>query len=453
MDAMSFLEQAINRDAYRFSILRRNVLITMAELCTDDPLRAAKLTAEAVKLCTETKMFEPLIVETLAEHGIALSNAGKKVESLEAFEEATSRVFAIRSDKGSWKGLMARVFGVIAYFSSLAYHGRPENGQVEPKQGLFLSSNEEASNAYRTEQLAYVCIRLAMFADGVKDIRKAAEWTWKAIEFAKEREDPATLNVVRSCAWRALPAALVSNDFVRAAQLIDFSASADDSALIEAARATHQAGVTGEQIARIQASRESTQTALKSVKSALSIVPIVLRLASLQLQGRSADAVSESLIAIETVIPRDSQIENFVEETKRALLDGADWRTLWKEGGDAIQRQELVRGFVLCIGAVCNATSISQSLYLQISLAQNLEKFATHATVYREIVAPFFVALWERAINEYVGVFRTAHRYTEQQLKLADGSPEGTRNLLRAMRLCLGTNLPRDQMKWLEGPG
>ncbi len=449
-EAMVFLERAIDRDAFRYSTLRRNVLITMAELCADDPVRAVKLTAEAVKLCTETRMFEPLIIESLAEHGIALSNAGKRAQSLEVFEEATNRVLAIRSDKGSWKGLMARVFGVIAYFSSLAYRGKPESGQVEIKQGSFLSSNEEASTAYRTEQLAYVCVRLAMFADGVEDIRKAAAWTWRAIEFAKD--DPSVLNVVRACAWHALPAALGSNDFVRAAQLVEFTSSVDGSAMIEAAKAVPAVGVTAVQIARVQASIDSAPGTLNSVKSALSIVPIVLRLASLQLQGRGVDAIAESLAAIETVIPRTSQTENFVEESKRALFDGTDWETLWKEGGHAINRQDLVRGFILCIGAVCKATPLSKSLYLQIWLARNLEKFTTHPSVYREIVAPFFVAYWERAIESAApGEFRTALAYSKQQLRSADGSTEGTKKLLAAMRFCLGVRLPKPEMAWLDG--
>jgi tetratricopeptide (TPR) repeat protein len=449
VEAIAFLERSIACEAYRSSILRRNVLITLAELSVENPSRATELTAEAVKLCTGTTMFEPATIESLAEHGIALSNEGKTAQSLEAFEEATNRLLAIRSDKGSWKGLLARVFGAIAYFSSIAYRGQPENGQVEFKQGVFLSSNEEASSAYRTEQLSYICIRLAMFADGVEDIRQAAAWTWKAIEFAKE--DPSALNVVRSCSWHALPAALVSNDFVRAAQLVDFMTAVDASTLIEAVKANPQLGATAKQIAQLQASISSAPNVPNSLKSSLAIVPVVARLATLQLEGRNVDAIAESLAAIENVIPRDSQTENFVEETKRALLDGPESKTLWKEGVEANRRGELVRAFILCIGAVCKAAPVSQSLVLQIWLAQNLEGFYNvHASVYREIIAPFFVAYWKRATTEYAGAFRTALAYTLQQINSVNGSPNGIRKLLRSMAFCLGVTLPAAQTAWLE---
>ena len=65
-----------------------------------------------------------------------------------------------------------------------------------------------------------------------------------------------------------------------------------------------------------------------------------------------------------------------------------------------------VRGLILCIGAMDKAP-LSQSLYLQTYIAENLEGFfKTCPSVYREILAPFFVAYWERAIAETTGEFR-----------------------------------------------
>ncbi len=107
-------------------------------------------------------------------------------------------------------------------------------------------------------------------------------------------------------------------------------------------------------------------------------------------------------------------------------------------------------GFVLCIGAMGSAP-VSQSLYLQTYIAENFEKFfKTCPSLYREIVAPLFVAYWERTIAQTTGEFRTAQAYTQQQLQAADGSAKGTRNLLRAMRFCLGVKLPEHAMNWLD---
>src|SRR5713226_9870084 len=88
---------------------------------------------------------------------------------------------------------------------------------------------------------------------------------------------------------------------------------------------------------------------------------------------------------------------------------------------------------------------VAQSLYLQVSIAQNFEGFfKTCPSLYREIVAPFFVAYWEQTIAESTGLFRTALAYTRRQLQAADGSAKRTRKLLSAMRFCLGVKLRQD---------
>ena len=338
---------------------------------------------------------------------------------------------------------------MIAYFSGVASNGEPQEGHVEPKQGLFLSSNEQAISGYRPEQVQYICIRLAMFADGVRDIAKAAVWTWNAIEFAKQ--DAVSSNVIRFACWHAIPAALLSNDFVRAAQLVELMGATDATGLIDTVKATPEIKATADEILRVQYVVDSAPKGPKSVMSALPALPIVVRLASLQFQGRPSAAIVESLEAIESVIPKEAQPENFVAETRKALVEEADWKALWEEGGEGIKAHRYIQGLVLCIGAVSRAP-VTQSLYLQISLAQNLEGFFKPCrSVYREIVAPFFVAYWERAIADSVGLFRTAHAYTQRQLQLADGSPEGTRKLLSAMRFCLGAEFPKPQMEWLDG--
>ncbi len=95
---------------------------------------------------------------------------------------------------------------------------------------------------------------------------------------------------------------------------------------------------------------------------------------------------------------------------------------------------------------------VAQSLSLQVSIAQNFEGFfKTCPSLYREIVAPFFVAYLERTITQTAAVFCTALAYTQRQLQAADGSAEGTRKLLSAMRFCLDAKLPRDTMEWLDG--
>lgn len=192
------------------------------------------------------------------------------------------------------------------------------------------------------------------------------------------------------------------------------------------------------------------RAARKSLLLLTSIIPVAIRLAFLQFRGGTPAATAASLAAIESVIPSNVWQESFVGEIRRALVDETHWQVLWDDGCRSFQAQEYVRGCVLFIGAMSKAPT-SQSLYIQVSVARNFEGFfSSFRSIYREIVAPFFMAYWEKTITESTGLFRTGQAYTQRQLPAADGTPEGTRKLLAAMRFCLGLKLPKDAMDCLD---
>jgi hypothetical protein len=159
-----------------------------------------------------------------------------------------------------------------------------------------------------------------------------------------------------------------------------------------------------------------------------------------------------SLTHIESVILPNLQPENLVAEMKKALVDETDWNTLSNDGCRAFQIHGYVRGCILGIGAITRAP-VSQSLYLQISIAQRFEKFfKTCPSLYR-VRCAFFAAYWERTIVQPTGLFRTTLAYTQHQVQAVDGSAEGTRRLRSAMRFCLGVKLPEHAMEWLDASG
>ena len=449
-EAMELLERALNCDAYCHSLWRRNVLITLAELHgVNDPRKAAEFTAEAVRISQTGELVDAPYIETLAEHGMALWKSGEGRRAFEIFEETVNRLLAIKTPTNSLKGLFARVFSVIAYFSAVALNGKPADGQIEPEQGLFLASNEQAHSAYRPEQSAYICIRLAMFSDGVMDVVKAATWTWRAIDLAEQT--PTAWEGVRPSSWHAIPAALLSDDFVRAARLVMVMTAVDENSI--AARVKTSVGFDGEgKVSGIEEILASVPPgAAGSLVGVIPIVPVAIRLAFRQFRGGTTAATCTSLALFESVIPPEIQPEDFVGEIRRALVDDTDWQALWDDACRAFKAHEYIRGCVLCIGAMDKAPPL-QSIYLQISIAQNFEGFFKPCpSVYREIVAPLFVAYWERTLAESTGLFRTALAYTQRQVQAADGTAEGTRRLLSSMRFCLGVKLPKDAMEWLNG--
>jgi hypothetical protein len=248
-----------------------------------------------------------------------------------------------------------------------------------------------------------------------------------------------------------MPAALISDDFVCAAQLIDIVMATDVDNIVAPAN-TGAARDVSQKTSEINALGASVPSAArKSLLLVTSMVPVGIRLAFLQFRGATVAATAASLTAIESVIPPDVQLENFVGEIRRALVDETHWQVLWDDACRAFQAHEYVRGCVLCIGAM-NRAPVPQSLYLQVTIAQNFAGFFKPCpSLYREIVAPFFAAYWERATADSIGLFRTAQAYTQRQVRAADGTAEGTRRLLNAMRFCLGVKFPEPAMNWLDG--
>jgi len=76
--------------------------------------------------------------------------------------------------------------------------------------------------------------------------------------------------------------------------------------------------------------------------------------------------------------------------------------------------------------------------------------FSGGSSLYSAIVAPFFVEYFKTKAALTAHPFRTAQAYTLRQLLLSDGSVEGTRRLLSAMRFCMGITLPPDAMVWID---
>ena len=151
-----------------------------------------------------------------------------------------------------------------------------------------------------------------MFADAVNDILKAAVWTWRAMESAKEV--PTVWDTVRLMAWRALPASLLANDFARVAQLVAAMTALDVNHVVATAQALHRAK-GAEETSKIRDLAASPPVGATSGLRVIPIVPIAARLAFLRFRGATnSDILLTFLAVIDTVIPPNFQTEGFVAE-------------------------------------------------------------------------------------------------------------------------------------------
>ena len=444
-EAIAWLTRALSCEAYEKSLWRRNVLVTLADLYSKfEPKKAAEFTASAVDMSKDGVLGEAIFIETLLEHVIGLWNASEERQASDVFVNALNRLFAIKEDTDSWKGLFYRTFQVLSYYSDIAQHGKDSKTYTAPEQGLFLSGNAEAYPFYKPEQQSYIWVRLAMLADGVGNIEGAAQATWRAIHYAEEI--PAAWADVPLPTVYGLPAALVANDFQRATKLARILTSAEPRQI----QHRLQEKVHSELATKYQEIQQKLPAgAQESMMRVIPLVPMAIRLAYLQLQGWTESETAASIADVERIIPADKQPEAFEEALRRSFLENTAWDRLQQEGYDAMEAGQYARALILLVGAMQKAP-IVQSLYLQTYLAKNFELwFGTVKSIYREIIAPMFRAYWEHALATSVA-FRTGMSYTARQFELIDGTPNGTRKFLGAMRFCLGAALPEETMNWLN---
>jgi hypothetical protein len=286
-----------------------------------------------------------------------------------------------------------------------------------------------------------------MYAEGLDEIDRAAQWIAQAVSYAHEY--PGAWADVRFLCVLALPSVLVANDFNRAAETAALVSKTELDQVVtpEESIATATATVPTAKASKIEgvvaaATPEVTNKAFLMHP----FVPIAVRLTTLSVRSATPDQIADYLAQIDNHVPGDHAPVGFTADLRRGLIDRDDWHLLHREGFEAVKANDLVHGYVLCLGAMLSAPAPA-TLYLQTMLAQHLEGFATSApSVYRHVIAPMFRAYWERVIDASVVLFHTSLYYTRRQLELADGSPTGTRRFLSAMCICLRAKMPEETM-------
>jgi hypothetical protein len=178
--------------------------------------------------------------------------------------------------------------------------------------------------------------------------------------------------------------------------------------------------------------------------------PITLRLATRVLQGASTEEISAAITAVQVETEEVPESEDFAPALRRSFIDEVDWKTLADEAVAAHGEFDYVKAQTLTAGAILKSPP-GQSLYLQVRSMETLGRlFSGGSSLYSAIVAPFFVEYFKAQAARTDHPFRTAQAYTLRQFELSDGSVEGTRRLLSAMRFCMGIALPPDAMSWLD---
>jgi hypothetical protein len=444
-EGRGFLIQALSCDGFREALLRRNVLVILAGMqdsnSTPSPVQ---YTEQAIEVARAGTLIDSIVVGTLVEHGIAQWRSGDRSGSLTTLSETVDLLLKIQQDTNSWKALFYQVFGVLTHYSDVAHNGSPRGGSPVPEQGWFLSSNEDLAQSFRPEQTSYISIRVAMFADGLRDFERAEDWTWRAIALAQKYQE--AWDAVTSQVQYALPGSLLRNDFAGAGTIFGLFSK---SVLPSINKSGAFLKISDDQKAHLSGLSDFSAAVISFSKLRVAI-PIMFRIATRLLQGASREGIAAAIESVRVETEKIPETGEFASSLRRSLIDEVDWRTLSGESVVAHREFDYVKAQTLMVGAILKSPA-GQSLYFQVRLMEILGKlFLSELSLYDAIVAPMFVEYWKAQAMRPSHPFRTAQAYTLRQLELSDGSIEGTRKLLSAMRFCMGVALPEDAMMWLD---
>jgi hypothetical protein len=420
-----FLLEALQCKGFKDALLRRNVLVVLAGLQdeTSSPLPTF-YTGQAVELARAGTLIPSILVGTLAEHAIAQWRMGERHGSLATLREAVDLVIKIREETTAWKALFYQVFAVLTVYSNVTYDGAPGNGFVEPRQGWFTASHEDRATAFRPEQVAYICIRVAKFAAGIGELEVANEWTWKALSLAEGHAEG--WSIVSQFVEYGLPWELFQNRFEGAGKLCVFAL-----------------------LATIVSRASAPAMSLARLRTA---IPIVFRLATLVVQGSAPSELETAIAALEEETNTVTEAEGFAASLRRCFLEQMDGQTLTDEAVAAHHAFQYVKSYTLMVGAIVRSPA-KESLYLQVRMMETMSGvFSERSQLYGSVIAPFFVEYWKAQAAQVLHPFRTAQAHTLRQLDLSDGTVAGTRRLLSAIRFCMGADLPADAMSRLTTP-
>ena len=445
-EGRKFLLQALSCNGFRDALLRRNVFVVLARLQdgTSSPLPKF-YTLQAVEIARGGKLNDSIIVGTLAEHGIAQWRSGDRGGSLSTLSEAVDVLLKIREETVAWKALFYQVFSVLTAYSDLAHEGSLRAGFAEPRQGWFTASHEDLANAFRTEQVAYICVRVAKFADGIREFERAAQWIWRSISLAEGHEG---WDVVCQFVQYGLPWELLNNQFERAGKLCALNIRLGIESLVKSREPSAGTGNTEREqlVAAVLASAPVPAMSLARVRTA---IPIAFRVATLVVQGSALGEIEAAVAALEAETDAVNESEGFAGALRHSFIEATDGKTLTDEAVVAFNASQYVKAETLMVGAIVRS-SPRQSLYLQVRMMETLPRLFSGASIlFSAIVAPFFVEYWRAQASRELHPFRTAQAHTLRQLELSDGTVAGVRKLLSAMRFCLGTDLPEEAMAWL----
>jgi hypothetical protein len=450
-EALRWMRRAVDLNLTAFPLLRRNLLITYSEgVAIEDPAAATAYTEIALSITKVDKLNQFRLLESLAEHAIALWLCGRRSEAFDHWQELTTVLTGITVEARTnyWQKLLKFCLQVSGYFCSESFIvKKPGTDYISaPARTLFLGLGDEPEEPIEPIMESIFLLRNAMIAEGLGLTGAAGHWTDLALESARGKVGAGTISAF---GWLGIASAILANDLQKV-----FALTAGVEAREGLPTEMQSALRVPEADIKVQLARTPDPGQSASFAQALGIVPLVFRLAALSLKQDVSKEIEKVIVFCqERALTQQQESWRQVYEVVRNLFRN---REVWSEAFSRGQR--LLAGKDFGLGLICQLSAamdapLGTAVKIQINIGYLVERFyQQNRSIRSKLIWPAFVELWKEAARSRSIEFRTSPSYTQKQLDalLARPGDLSVRKLLKEMAFCTDASLEDWMKKWLE---
>jgi hypothetical protein len=406
-------------------------------------------------------------IEVARVHGeIAIGEgmAGNLPQSFRALDHGVEQLLGCRANTNQWQTLFVLFGHTSGYFTSIACRGTPpertQDGEhyAEPRRGYFYSHDRSLGDLYDESKVHGIALQLALFADAIGEDSRAAVWSARALELARESgQQP----VVEELTRRFIPQLIVKDCYAEAME-----AALEHGAVLMARSLELQAG-RGElfqpalDVDAILGEPPNANWRQAEGWSAMTgILPVAIRICSIALDRPEASRASaEEIVSICRQIAAGASDpdlwSNIAGLFEKGFVQPVPADELKGIADTLPTTATTLRALALLFASMQPDIISENALTLHLSvlpcLVQTLDRpFAAH----RLILVPFVSAYWNAMLRKERFRFRLPN-LVQSALSVAATSPPGERiqAVVRAILIGIPLKLPPEIRSWLDSAG
>ena len=450
-EALLWMRRALDLSLTAFPLQRRNLLITYSEgIAIEDPAAATLHTQAALSITKEHNFNTFRLVESLAEHAIALWLCGRRSEAFDYWQELTGVLTGVTAEARTnyWQKLLKTCLQVSGYFCSESFVVKKPGTQnmPAPARTLFLGLGDEPEEPIAPIAESLFLLRNAMIGEGLGLTEVAAKCADLALTNAGVKVGA---GAIKSFAWLGIPSALLANDLEK---VFDLTSSVEAREGMPPEMLSALRVPEGDIEGQLRRKPDPSQSAL--LAQALGVVPLVFRLAALSLRRDVSKEVEEAIaFCRQRATSRQQESWHQASEAVRYVFANKEtWRDAYSIGESLLAGKEFGLGLIYHLSAAIDAP-LGTAVQLQIKIGCLVESFyQSYPSIRSKIIWPTLRELWLEAARSRSIEFRTGQSYTQKQLDtlLADPDNIPVKALLKEMAFCTDASLADWMKKWLE---